>query len=373
MFTRTLRLFSIMGIPVEIHASWFIVLVLVTWSFATGYYPQSFPDTAGAAGLWFLSALTALLLFASILLHELSHSVVARRGGVPIRGITLFMFGGVAQMDREADEPGLELRMAAAGPLMTLLLIVVFHLAARRAAPTAAVLLETVGNINIAVLIFNLVPGFPLDGGRILRAAIWRRSGNMRRATRAAAAIGTGFAWLLVGGGALNAMLYGNLVSGAWLVLIGLFLRQAARNSYRQVVWRQSLAALRVGDVMRAGVAAAPPSVDLEQLVRGYLLPGKLGGVPVAEDGRLIGMVFIDDVRAVERGKWNLVTAGELAAARGADAAPAPDDPAWALYPLLARDERGVVPVVDRGGRLAGVVSGQDVSDLIRLRVSLER
>ncbi|MDD3642716.1 MAG: site-2 protease family protein, partial [Candidatus Krumholzibacteria bacterium] len=160
MLTRTVRLFSLRGIPVRIHASWIIVLVLVTWSFATGFYPESYAGTFSDAGLWLVSALTALLLFVSILLHELSHSLVARRNGIPMRGITLFMFGGVAQMGREVDDPGVELRMAAAGPLMTLALAALFHLGARIApAPAAAAILATVGNINIGVLVFNLVPG----------------------------------------------------------------------------------------------------------------------------------------------------------------------------------------------------------------------
>ena len=374
MFTRTLRLFSLRGIPVDVHVSWLVVFVLVTWSFATGFYPDTYPGVFSAAGVWLSAGLTALLLFLSILLHEMSHSVVARRGGVPIRGITLFMFGGVAQMDRDVEDPGVELRMAAAGPLMSLVLAAAFHGAARLfPGGPAPVLLETVGNINIGVLAFNLVPGFPLDGGRILRAAIWKRSGSVRRATRAAAAVGTGFAWVLVGGGVIGAVVYGNMIGGIWMVLIGLFLRQAATNSYRQVLWRQALGPLRIADVMRHEAVTAPPSIDLERLVSELFVPGRIDAVPVTDGGVVVGIVRVDDVTAIPREQWGRITAGSLARTRGAAGALRPGDPAWLLYPMLARDGAGLVPVVDRAGRLVGVVIGRDLSDLVRVMASLER
>jgi Zn-dependent protease len=374
MFTGTVRLFTLRGIPVRIHVSWIVIFVLVTWSFATGFYPESYQGTFSATGVWIFSALTALLLFVSILLHELSHSLVARRDGIPMRGITLFMFGGVAQMGRDVDDPMVELRMAAAGPLMSLVLAVLFRLGALLAPGTAAaVLLETVGNINIGVLLFNLVPGFPLDGGRILRAAIWRRSGDIRRATRAAAAVGTGFAWVLVGGGAISAMAYGNMVGGIWMVLIGLFLRQAASSSYRQVLWQQTMGRLRVGDVMRREFVTAPPSIDIARLVAEYLVPGHADCVPVTDGGMLIGIVHIDDITSMARDSWRLVTAGDVASAKGTAGALRPEDPAWLLYPLMAEKDHCLVPVVDQAGRLAGVVVGRDVSDRIRVMTSLER
>lgn len=374
MFTGHLRLVSIRGIPVRVHVSWLVFFALVTWSFATEFYPDHYGGTFSATGLWLFAALTALLLFVSILLHELSHSIVARRGGVPIRGITLFMFGGVAQMGREVEDPGVELRMAAAGPMMTIVLAAFFHLAARLVQGTsAAVLFETVGTINIGILVFNLVPGFPLDGGRILRAAIWRRSGDLRRATRTAAAVGTGFAWILIGGGAVIAMVLGRAISGIWMVMIGLMLRQAASSSYRQVVWQQVLGALTVGDVMRRPDVTAPPSIDIERLVAEYFVPGRIDGVPVIDDGVLVGMVHIDDVTAIARDVWGKVTAGQAAAARGTAGALRQTDPAWLLYPLLAEKDHGIVPVVDQAGRLVGVVGGRDLSDLIRLMTSLER
>jgi Zn-dependent protease len=243
MFKRNLRLFTLQGIPVEINISWLLLLAMVTWSFATGFYPESYPGLFSPVVTWILSLLTALMLFLSILIHEFSHSLVSVRGGLPVRRITLFMFGGVAQMGHEVNEPSLELRMAAAGPLMTLVLVGVFLGGSFLAGsvPLLAILFGTTAAINIGVFIFNMVPGFPLDGGRILRALIWKRTGDIRRATRIATGVGQGFSYLLMAGGGFNFFVYDNVVSGIWMVLVGLFLRQAARNSYRQVVWQKSL------------------------------------------------------------------------------------------------------------------------------------
>lgn len=317
MFTRTIRLFSVGGIPVGIHASWLVVFALATWSFATGFYPEAWPGLLSPGGRWAAAALTTLLLFVSIILHELGHALVARRDGLPIRGITLFMFGGVAGMGREADDPAVELRMAAAGPVTSLALAALLGASAvpLRGTPAGAVL-ETVAYLNIGVLLFNLVPGFPLDGGRILRAAIWRRSGNLRRATRIAAAAGTAFAWLLAGAGAVNAALLGNIASGIWMVLIGVFLGRASAQGYRQVLWRETLGALRVGDLMRRDIAPAPA----------------FGGADALRE----------------------------------------DAPALLLYPFLAEQGRDLVPVVDVAGRLVGSVVARDVSDRIRMMTSLE-
>ena len=243
MFKRNLRLFVLQGIPVEINISWLLVLGLVTWSFGTGFYPESYPGLFTPAVTWALSLLTALMLFLSILIHEFSHSLVAIRGGLPVRRITLFIFGGVAQMEHEVDEPSLELRMAAAGPLMTLFLIAVFFGASflARGVPFLSILFVTVAAINIGVFIFNMVPGFPLDGGRILRAIIWKRTGDVIRSTRIATIIGKAFAYILMAGGIFNFIRYENFISGIWMVVIGLFLRQAAIKSYRQLVLKKAL------------------------------------------------------------------------------------------------------------------------------------
>ncbi|MBN1164149.1 MAG: site-2 protease family protein, partial [Candidatus Krumholzibacteriota bacterium] len=243
MFNRSIRLFRLWGIPVELNISWVLILILVTWTFATNYFPQYYPGVFSPSRAWILSFFTALLLFVSILLHEFSHSLVAVRSGLPINKITLFMFGGVAQMSREVDNPSLEFRMAAAGPLMTLLLIIVMYalgILLGRVIFMAA-LLKTVASINAGIFLFNMFPGFPLDGGRILRAVLWRRQGSILRATRTASRIGIVFAYGLIIFGALNLIITQEGVGNLWMVLIGFFLRQAARTSYDSVLYRSLL------------------------------------------------------------------------------------------------------------------------------------
>ena len=373
MFKRNLRLFTLYGIPVEINISWLFVLAFVTWSFATGFYPESYPGLFSPAVMWVLSLFTALLLFLSILIHEFSHSLVASRGGLRVRRITLFIFGGVAQMEHEVDEPMLELRMAAAGPLMTLVLVGVFLGLAFVAGsvPFLSILLGTTGVINIGIFIFNMVPGFPLDGGRILRAIIWKRTGNIRRATRIATGVGQVFAWVLVAGGIFSFFRYGNFVSGIWMVLVGLFLRQAAKRSFMQVVWKKSLGEMKVGDIMRSEVPAVDPSTDLESLVERFFLQFHLDSLPVAAGGMLIGVVYLDDVTAIDRGLWAGITAGEIVRKVQASSVAKLEDPAWTLFVPLVQQGRSIVPVAGPDGRLAGVVTGRDYSALLEVMSSV--
>ena len=367
MFKRNLRLCTLYGIPVEINISWLFVLAFVTWSFATGFYHESYPGLFAPVVKWILSLLTALLLFLSILIHEFSHSLVASRGGLPIRRITLFIFGGVAQMGHEVDEPSLELRMAAAGPLMTLVLVGMFlgTSVLARGVPFLSILLGTVGMINIVIFIFNMVPGFPLDGGRILRAIIWKRTGNVRKATRIATGLGQVFAWVLVAGGIFNFFKYGNLVGGIWMAFIGLFLRQAAVRSYRQIVWKKSLGEMKVSDVMRSEVQSVDPSTDLETLVEEFFLRYHLDSLPVVAGGMLLGIVYLDDVTAIDRGAWAGISAADVARKIDPSSVAKPEDPAWTLFVALMQKGHGIVPVAGPDGRLAGVVTRRDYSALL--------
>jgi len=374
MFKRNLRLFTLQGIPVEINISWLLILALVTWSFATGFYPESYPGLFSPLVIWILSLLTALMLFLSILIHEFSHSLVASRGGLPIRRITLFMFGGVAQMGHEVDEPSLELRMAAAGPLMTLVLVGVFlggsFLAGR--VPLLSILLGTTGAINIGIFIFNMVPGFPLDGGRILRAIIWKRTGDVRRATRIAAGVGKAFSYLLMAGGAFNFLMYDNIISGIWMVFVGLFLRQAAQKSYMQVVWKKSLGELKVEEIMRADFPSVEPSTDLETLIKDFFLRYHVDRMPVTAFGVLTGLVYLDDVKAIDIGSRAGISTGEIMRKVPASSVAKPDDPAWVLFVPLMQQGRGIVPVTRPDGYLAGVVTSRDYSSLLDVMSSAQ-
>jgi Zn-dependent protease/CBS domain-containing protein len=372
MIRGNVQVFRLWGIPVEINVSWLLVFALMTWSFATGFYPDVFPDGTRRE-LWTLGFLTAILLFVSILLHEFSHSLVASRNGLPIRKITLFLFGGVAQMERDVDNPTLELKMAAAGPAMSVVLAALFFGLSKLFSGQRFFynLMHSLAFVNILILGFNMVPGFPLDGGRILRAAIWRKTGNLQRATRVASRIGAIFAIVLMAYGVFN-FFVGQFIGGLWLVFIGFFLRQAAQSSYLLVTLRQTLGPLRVGDVMRAPVVTVDASTSVRTLVDEYFLKYHYGSFPVLDGGALVGLVSLKDVKRIEMAQWGRSTVGAIADRDIARYALRPEYPAETLLRLIMKKGYGRLPVIDGDGRVVGIVSRRDLMETIKMMAYLE-
>ena len=316
-----IELFRIRGIPVRIDAGWLLIFGLVTWSLASGYFPYVLPARSAAA-YWLHGLLAALLLFGSVFLHELSHALAALDQGVPVGGITLHVFGGVSQLDAEPPTPRAELLIALVGPL-TSFAIAGLCLVADRWIDGSAAFHAVAGYlvaINLVVGIFNLVPGFPLDGGRVLRAALWWWTGRLSAATRIASRCGSVVALALVALGVLRAMA-GDLVGGLWFVLVGLFLHQAARSSWELMRVRARLEPLRVEDVM----TRAPLVADLI--------------VPLAEAG----------------------------VALSAEQVVRPRDTAWQAFLKLGKSRGGRVAVVD-GHALVGVVSDRDLQNVLAAR-----
>ena len=232
---------QLFGIPIHIEASWFLIVSFIAWSLARGYFPSTYVGLP--AGLyWAMGVLAALLLYLCVLLHELGHSVVARGYGIPVRCVTLFMFGGVAQIARDAQRPAVELQVALAGPLVSALIAGACFAASRHLPAhhplevAAAGVVHYLAVINTGLIVFNLLPGFPLDGGRVLRAALWAWTGSLRRATRIASTLGSflGIGLLMLGGWALT---QGAWTTGMWYLLLGMFLRRMARASYDQAAW----------------------------------------------------------------------------------------------------------------------------------------
>jgi Zn-dependent protease len=300
----SIQLGRIFGIRVGVDVSWFFVLFLIIWSFS-GYYGDLFPGEDGKS--FALATVTALLFFLSILLHEFGHAIVAIRNGIPISGIDLWMFGGVAKLERDTDSPGVEFRVAIAGPLVTLAIAVLcFGLAVAVSGSDAAQNASTfeVGNfneatavlghlaaINLFVLLFNLIPGFPLDGGRIARAIAWWRTGDRNRATRFATRLGRGAAYLMIGLGVVM-FLTGDAVGGLWLGFIGLFLSQAARSAEVQAAFAGRIEGLRVADVMDAEPVAIPETLTLDRAEEEFFLRYGWPWFPVVDAfGRLVGVV----------------------------------------------------------------------------------
>jgi len=301
-----LQLFRVAGIPVRIDPSWLIVFGLISWSLAAGYFPRVLPDvSAGAA--WLHGVVAALLLFVSVFLHELSHALVAREHGVPVSGIRLHVFGGVSELEAEPPTPRAELMIAAIGPLTSFVIAGLCYGLGRalEGPPWVAALTGYLAVVNFIVGIFNLVPGFPLDGGRVLRALLWWGSGRQQWATLWASRAGIAFALFMIALGGMRAVA-GEVIGGLWFVFIGMFLYQAARASRALVDIRARLEPLRVADVMAAAepaVAEAPPPADAvaaeASAWHAFLKLGRAeaGRLAVVDGGRVVGVVSRRDLQ----------------------------------------------------------------------------
>jgi len=272
MFRHNIPLGRILGIPIGLDYSWFVVFALLTWMLAGSYYPAEFKDWSPLL-YWFMGAVTAIMLFVSVLLHELGHSVVALRYNIPVRSITLFLFGGVAQIGAEPPSAIAEFLIAIAGPLVSLVLAVLFYTVQPLVAGMEPLLglAKYLAYINLALVLFNLIPGYPLDGGRVFRAIVWAITGNMRRATLIAANVGRFFAFLFIFAGAWQ-MFHGNFGGGLWIAFIGWFLDNAASAQVQQLMFQGLLAGHRVSQAMSTQCAAVPADLTLQQLVNEHIL-----------------------------------------------------------------------------------------------------
>lgn len=374
------RVGQLAGIAIHVDLSLAIVFSLITVALGTGLFPSWHPEW-GALVTWSTALAAAFLFFVSILIHELSHALVGRAQGIPVNAITLFVFGGVAQLEREPHSWRAELWMAIAGPVTSMVLGLLFlFLGGMFAGPVdledgeramaalnpVATLLLWLGPVNIILAVFNLVPGFPLDGGRVLRAILWGITDDLLRATQWASRLGQGFAWLLIMTGISMMLglrvpwLGGGLFSGMWLALIGWFLNNAALMSYRQLLVSEVLQGVPVARLMRRDLWTVPPGMRIDALVDERLMRSDQRAFPVMEDGNLLGLVCLQDIRGIPREGWETTAVIEVMtpAARlstiGVDA-----DAAEALQ-RLSREGVNQLPVVDDGG-LAGLIQREDI------------
>lgn len=382
-----LRIGRILGIGIFIDWSWIIIFVLVTWNLAAGVLPQWHPEWNPALS-WSVAAAGAILFFASVLLHELSHSVVAKAQGLPVRRITLFMFGGVSSLEREPSSSRSEFLIAAVGPLTSILLGVVFFALATIAADgliavdslasisrldPLSTLLLWLGPINVLVGLFNLVPGFPLDGGRILRSLLWWVTGSLRRATRWAAGVGQFIAWLFIFAGiamilGVSIPIFGaGLLGGFWLAFIGWFLNNAAIASYRQVIIHDLLEDMTVSRLMRRDVPTVTADLSIGELVYDQIMNTDSRAFVVMEGDRIAGLITIEDVRNMPREEWNSTTVGAVMTPADRLVMVSPEEDAVeALTELASRDIRQL-PVV-RNGKLIGMLRRRDVVKWLQLQ-----
>ena len=371
----SVRLFTVAGIDVAIHVSWLVIFGLVTWSLATAYFPNAVPG-ARATEVWLLGVIASLLLFASVLVHEEWHvrhgSDEAKSRGIDVHSITLFIFGGVSSLAGEAKKPSVEFLIAIVGPLTSLLIaaisygVVVVAGDSRMVAAVAGYL----ALINLLLGIFNLVPGFPLDGGRVLRSIVWTVTGDQRRATRIAVAVCQAVAWLLILFGFWR-VLVGDLFGGLWTIAIGWFLQSAAGATLQQSTLETHLRGLRVRDVARPDATAATPATTVAELIDDYILPGSRRAVPIVDGGRVVGIVTLSDLREVPV-EARARTAVATIMSKDPDLVTV--SPETSLQEALERLGAGdyeQLPVVDRGS-LLGLLTRADVLRVLHIRQVLD-
>jgi Zn-dependent protease len=365
----SIRIGAVGGIPIAIHPSWLFVFGLLAWQLAATVLPATSPGWP-APSYWAAGVVTSLVAFGSVLVHELAHSWIAIRNGIAIHGITLFIFGGVSRMAQEPSAPGVELRVALAGPATSLALAAIFAQLGRLATgiPVLAVPAGWLATVNLAIALFNCLPGFPLDGGRVLRALIWRRSGDLARATRTAAMAGEGIGLGLVGLGIL-AVLHGDM-GGLWPILVGWVLHSAAAATFAQSQLAAFLRGVKVEHVMTRDFARVAPTLPLDALVEREVLGRGRRCFLVDRDGYLDGLLTLHEVKAVPRAAWATVTVGEVMRPGAAVATVGPGDDM--LVAMQCMDGAGVaqLPVVS-GGMLVGVIGREQLVHYLSTRAEL--
>ena len=371
-----IKLFRVFGIQIGLHYSWLLIAVLVVLSLA-GQFGATNPQW-GPIMIWGLAILTALLFFAAIVVHELSHATIAKLRGLPVKSITLFALGGVAQIEREASDAKTEFWMGIVGPITSAIIGAVclagafafgWEPSGRHQSPAAS-MLGWLGVINVALAVFNMIPGFPLDGGRVLRAIIWWITGNGSRATRIAARVGQGIAFLFIIVG-LFRFFNGAGFGGLWMAFIGWFLLDAARSSYVQQEMVQLLRGVRVGDVMTKECPTVKVNLNLQTFVDDYLLRSGQRCFLVEEDGNNVGLVTAHQVKDVDRDKWPHMTVGEAMLPLSKLHAVKPGTSVSDALEMMSREDVNQLPVISNN-HLAGIVSRGHILRLLQTRAELQ-
>ncbi len=365
------RIGRIFGIDINIDSSWFVIFLLFTWILATSYFPLQFPDWPGGL-YWFIALITSLLVFISVLAHELAHSLVAIKQGERVRSITLFILGGVAQISHEPKRPLREFTMALVGPLtslaMGLISLILSFILSGISEPLGASA-SYLALINIALAIFNLLPGFPMDGGRVLRSIIWKVTGDLKKATRIASKTGQGFAFFLIFIGILQ-ILRGT-ISGFWLVFIGWFLHSAAVRGYHQVMVETMLKGVRAEDLMTRDFEVVPSDLSIQNLVDDYILKKRERVFVVSDGERLRGIVGLEDVKATPRENWPMTKVGDIMTPEEKLESVSPGADGNEILNSLTAKDIHQVPVI-KGEKIEGIICRSDILRYIQLRSELK-
>ena len=370
MFNNNITLFNIFGFEIRINISWIIIAFLITWSLSTGFFPfyyQGFSPTQ----YWIMGIIGALGLFASILFHELWHSIVARHYGLPVSRITLFLFGGVSEMIEEPKTPKIEFLMAIAGPISSMILGFLFYGLAWAGGgiglgQLVIGIISYLAAINWIVAGFNMLPAFPLDGGRVLRSALWKYKGDLRWATNIAATAGSFFGILLMVYGILN--LFGhNPLGGMWYFVIGLFLKSAAQMTYQQVLIKQTLKGETVSSLMRADPVTVSPEISTKDLVEHYIYRHHFKMYPVVKNGNLIGCVHMNSIKKVDRTSWEERSTIECSEENMVS----PQKDVTDAMTIMNKTGNSRLMVVE-DGKLHGILAQKDIMRYLSTRMELE-
>lgn len=364
----SLRLGKVLGIPIGVNYTWFIIFVMVTVSLATAYFPGRYGDWSRAA-YWGVGLATSVLFFASVLLHELSHSAVAKAWGIPVRSITLFIFGGVANISREPDRPLSEFTIAIAGPAASLLLSLGFGLAWLGGQALGVEALAALGlylaGINLSLAVFNLVPGFPLDGGRVFRSIVWAASGNLNKATRWAATLGRVIAMVMIVGGGI--LVFRGNWSGLWLAFLGWFLENAASQGAQQAHVREALEGYTASDFASRTCQPVDQNMPLDWVVRDYVMPNGAQCFVVTDGQQAQGAATWSQIQKVPRQSWGWTPIRQIMTPFGAMRPVAAGEPAYAVLERMIVEGQSLLPVIE-GSRLVGLVRQESLLGFVQTR-----
>lgn len=366
---------KIKGIIIEVNISWFIIFFIITYSLATSYFPVLYPDFSISTN-WLLGCIITVFYFVSVLLHELSHSLVSKRLGIPVNKITLFIFGGIARLDREPDSPGDEFKISIAGPAMSLALFALFMLLEKilnrfGASQVVVVTLSYLSSVNLLLAIFNLIPAFPMDGGRVLRSIIWRVTGDLQKATKYSSSMGTLFGNIFIVLGVIL-VFNGSLLSGIWLAFIGWFIIQLSLSNYQTMLITNIFDKIYIREFMTSNVTTVDYSISVQELIENYFYKYKFIIFPVKRNDEIIGVVRIETVKALDKELRAQTTVGSITIPINPDLTVSPGDNVSKAMTKLFKNDIGRVLVMDQGN-LIGIISSTDILKYLNIYKKLNK